>query len=349
MRIVHLLQSNKFSGAESVVCQIIDMFRNEPDYEMVYVSPEGPIRSSLQNRDIRYYALQQFDNRNIKQAINELKPDVIHAHDFNASVRAAMQKKIKIISHLHSNPKWLSELCFNSVVYCCCAHRFGAIVGVSEAILKEYCFSKHIQKKFVCLPNAVDIGNVVTKSDEEYIQPIDALFVGRLSKPKNPLLFLEIVKGIKEKCDSINAIMIGVGPLKEQCEQYIRDNALETTVKMIGFESNPFKYIKASKMVVIPSTFEGFGLVAVESMALGTVVLASPVGGLVDILGDNCGYLCSSVTEFIDKAVEILSCDNDCADVIENAKRKALEFSNLEEYKSTIKVLYDSVWRKNNG
>ena len=43
MTILHVLYSNRFSGAENVVCQIIEMFREYPDVRMVYCSPDSDI------------------------------------------------------------------------------------------------------------------------------------------------------------------------------------------------------------------------------------------------------------------------------------------------------------------
>ena len=101
MRIVHLLQSNKFSGAESVVCQIIEMFADETWTEMIYVCPEGPIRGILENKNIKFYPLENFSQGSINRALKYLKPDIVHAHDFSASVRASFYNKARIISHIH--------------------------------------------------------------------------------------------------------------------------------------------------------------------------------------------------------------------------------------------------------
>ena len=52
MRVLHLLASNKYSGAENVVCQIIDMFKGE--VEMAYCSPNGTIANSLKDKNVTF-------------------------------------------------------------------------------------------------------------------------------------------------------------------------------------------------------------------------------------------------------------------------------------------------------
>ena len=53
MKVLHLLASNKYSGAENVVCQIINMFNGE--VEMAYCSPIGEIENSLKDKEINIY------------------------------------------------------------------------------------------------------------------------------------------------------------------------------------------------------------------------------------------------------------------------------------------------------
>ena len=99
IKIMHLLQSDRFSGAENVVCQIMEMFRGNEDYEMIYVSPDGPISSSLKERNIPFYGLERLDYKNVRLAIKEINPNIIHAHDVSAGLFAtlAAKKNIKII------------------------------------------------------------------------------------------------------------------------------------------------------------------------------------------------------------------------------------------------------------
>ena len=52
-------------------------------------------------------------------------------------------------------------------------------------------------------------------------------------------------------------------------------------------QSNPYPYLNAGKVMVMPSAWEGFGLAAVEGMCLGKPVVCSGVGGLADIVDEN--------------------------------------------------------------
>ena len=66
MRVLHLLRSDSFSGAENVVCQIIGMIKDEPDFEMVYCSPDGQIRDALAERKIEFEPIKKFSVKEVR-------------------------------------------------------------------------------------------------------------------------------------------------------------------------------------------------------------------------------------------------------------------------------------------
>tara|TARA_Y100000816_G_scaffold89597_1_gene61807 strand:- start:3105 stop:4238 length:1134 start_codon:yes stop_codon:yes gene_type:complete len=98
--------------------------------------------------------------------------------------------------------------------------------------------------------------------------------IGRLTKQKDHLTILKAFKLVikKTKC---NLLIIGEGSEKENIENYIRNNDLENYVKLLGYKSNPWKYLSKSNLFVLSSIWEGFGNVIVESMLLGIPVIST--------------------------------------------------------------------------
>ncbi|HHA5417201.1 TPA: hypothetical protein ACOA67_002351, partial [Enterococcus faecium] len=70
IKIMHLLQSNRFSGAENIVCQIMSLFQNNEKFEMIYVSPDGPIANILNIRGLSYLPLKKFSRKEIDRAVH---------------------------------------------------------------------------------------------------------------------------------------------------------------------------------------------------------------------------------------------------------------------------------------
>lgn len=349
IRIMHLLKSTKYSGAENVVCQIMELFKKDDRFEMVYVCPKGPIKDVLEKRDLSYFLLDSFSYKEVKQVVNKIKPSIIHAHDFSASVLVSFIKKVSVISHIHNNPLWLSKICLNSVVYACSLKRYAKIIGVSSSVIDEFRFKGLMIKKFEILPNVIDKEKVLKMGEEKFDEQIDILFVGRMAPPKNPLAFVSIINKVIQRYNKLlSVIMVGEGPMFDRVQTSIRQQGLSSIIKLMGFEKNPYKYMKNSKMLIMPSVWEGFGLVAIESMLLKTPVIASPVGGLKDIITGGSGFLCKDEDSMVLTVLSLLEDEEKRKQIGYKGFERALFFSNVNNYKKQLEDIYYSIDKNNN-
>ena len=308
-KVLHILATNKYSGAENVVCQIIDAFKNNKEFEMVYCSPEGEIESVLKEKNISYLPIVKLNIANIRKAIQVYQPDIIHAHDFRASlIAASVKKNQKIISHLHNNLPFIKKWGLKSIIYNLAKNKFDEILVVSKAVQEEAVFLKHVKKAVTIVNNCINEEEVLEKAKQyEVKEDYDIAFVGRLTLPKNPIKLVDIIKKVNESRPGIKAVIIGDGEEKENLEKYIKENKLENVIEMKGFLKNPFPYLKKSKVALMPSIFEGFGLVAIECLICGVPVLNSGVGGLATIFENETYYICDSIEEYANKAIDIIS------------------------------------------
>lgn len=330
--IMHLLASNRFSGAEKVACTIIKNLDDK--FESFYCSPYGIIEEKLKEQAINYRGIDTLNRKNLKKIVKLYQPDFIHAHDFKASLLASRYgKKIKIVSHIHKNDPKMKHISLKSVLYLFCSKNFYKIIGVSDAVINEYLFSKSIKNKYITIPNFVDKDDIIKKSNEiENNQEYDLFYFGRLSPEKNPLEFIEIIKQLKN--DKIKCVMIGEGVLHQECVKKIKEYSLEKNIEMVGFQTNPYPFIKNSKIGIMPSKYEGFGLTAVESIILGKPVLNSGVGGLKEIFIHHKQYICDSIELYVKNIKDILA-NNNCQLTI-----NMNVYTNKENYKTQIKEIY---------
>jgi len=92
---------------------------------------------------------------------------------------------------------------------------------------------------------------------------------------------------VKARVPDVWLAVAGKGPLKSSLEQQVAELGLSDHVKFLGFlpdDQLPIAY-QAVDLTVIPSqSLEGFGLVLLESLACGTPVLCTPVGGMPEVL-----------------------------------------------------------------
>lgn len=343
IKVVHLLASDRFSGAENVAITIINKMI-ERNINSIYVSKDGPIRERLKKEDILFEPIHKLSIKEVKRICNKYKPDIIHAHDFTASVIVALTKvKCKKISHLHHNADWIKKLNIKSLAYLISSIRFNKIILVSESILNEYVFSKLIESKAKILGNPIDCTNIHIKSKKNITDKdkFDVIFVGRLEEEKNPIRFIEIVKEVTQR-SKIKVGMVGDGKLRDYCNSKIKEFNLTECIKLYGFVDNPYPIIKNSKILCMTSRWEGFGLVAVEALALGVPVVVTNVGGLLEIVDNNCGKICDKNIEFVEEICKLINNTEYYNEKSKKAISKANKLENINEYIQDILKIYVS-------
>ena len=94
---------------------------------------------------------------------------------------------------------------------------------------------------------------------------------------------------VRKRVPEVLLLVVGTGPLAGALSDRVKSLGLKNNVRLLGFvpdQDLPATY-RAADLTVVPSiTFEGFGLVVVESLAAGTPALVTPVGGLPEVVGD---------------------------------------------------------------
>ncbi len=344
-KVLHILNSNKFSGAENVVVTIIEHFRKiEDETEFVYVSRDGSIGDVLAKKGIVFEPIQSMNKAELRRVIKKHRPDIIHAHDFTASIiSAATAGKIPVISHIHNNSPWIKKYGLKSFAYGLSCLKYKHILGVSSSVFDEYVFEKYISSKSMVVGNPIDNSRIVRLAEEANATKIfDLCFLGRLTEQKDPHRFVELVNGIC-KIMPIKAVMMGDGEYRQEIENKISEYELSDNIDVLGFVGNPYGILKNSKVLCAPSKWEGFGLMATEALCLGVPIAASPVGGLVDIITDKCGKLCSTDKDFIDFIAKMLR-DDECHKKFSyEALMRAKELDNIDEYCNKLKKIYELV------
>jgi glycosyltransferase involved in cell wall biosynthesis len=116
---------------------------------------------------------------------------------------------------------------------------------------------------------------------------VTALFVGRLVDQKNVPLLVRAMHRLGEKHVSLRLKVAGDGPLRAQIEQLISELKLGHTVELLGERSDARELMAACDFVVSPSLREGLSNVILEAMMVGRPVIASAVGGSVELVEQN--------------------------------------------------------------
>lgn len=342
MKVMHVLNSRIYSGAEKVVCQIIHAFQGE--VEMVYCSPESDIvRKMVEAQGVTYLPMKTMSVSELSRVIREQKPDLIHAHDMRAGFFSALCcGNIPLVSHIHNNAYDARGLSPKTVGYLLAGFRAKHIFWVSQSSFDGYAFHKLFARKSSVLYNVIDTDEIYTKlSQDSNSYDYDLIYVGRLTYQKNPQRLLRLCARLKESKPDLKVAIVGAGELEEELKALCKELNLEDTVRFLGFQPNPIKMVACSKAMILTSRWEGTPMCALEAMALGTPVVSTPSDGMKDLLTDGVsGYLTESDEQMAVDLLKIFTQPEHRQLLVENARKKFDSLNDGEAYKRAIRTAY---------
>src|SRR2546423_1982402 len=114
--------------------------------------------------------------------------------------------------------------------------------------------------------------------------------VGRLTEIKNHKLFLQIAATFKKtNRGNVRFIIVGDGHLRRELEKQVDELGLRDDVRFLGSRQDPENFYPALDVVALTSLNEGTPLSLIEGMANARPVIATTVGGVIDLLGRITG------------------------------------------------------------
>lgn len=161
--------------------------------------------------------------------------------------------------------------------------------GVADDLVTNYGVARH---QTAVVPNPVDVDDVERKAQEPLPPELardgrpTLVTVGRLAEAKNLPLLVDALRVLSAR-RPFRAWILGQGELESDLRSRLRAAGLTDQVSLLGFHSNPFKFMAAADVFVLTSKYEGFGNVLIEAMASGTPVVATASFGTRDIVQDE--------------------------------------------------------------
>lgn len=169
---------------------------------------------------------------------------------------------------------------------------FNKIICVSEDVKKSFIEKNGTSECIEVRYNVINEKNIINKSKEDIddisiSNKFKIVSIGRLSKEKGYMRLLEVHNKLISDGFDYELWIIGEGEQKEELYQYISDNKLDSSVKLLGFKSNPYKYLDKCDLFVCSSIIEGFSTVATEATILGIPIVTTDCAGMNEILGNS--------------------------------------------------------------
>ena len=116
--------------------------------------------------------------------------------------------------------------------------------------------------------------------------------VGRLESCKGHRYLISALRVLKKRGVEIELLLVGDGDLAEELHHRVEKRGLSDSVHFLGVRMDVNEILAISDAFVMPSLWEGLGIAALEAMGVGVPVIASKVGGLVEIIDHgSTGFL----------------------------------------------------------
>lgn len=315
MRVLFFIPSLNGGGAEKVLNDLVKMLQKDK-YEITVKTlfNEGIYIDSIRDRCkyeycfntnniFLYWLFHSFINHSHrlprKMLWNSLikeKFDVEIAFMEGVCTRiisgSSNQKSTKIAwlhTDLESNKESLRQ--FQSIEESLEAYQqYDHIITVSSHSKKS--FEELFGIEASVIPNPIDKEILISKS----LEKVDCIkhngtptliAIGRLEPIKSFDRLLNVHTQLTREGFFHNLIILGEGSLMLEYQTFIRKHKLNGSVRLLGFQSNPYKYLIQADALVSSSLAEGFSLVIAEALVLGIPVLATQTAGSLDILGQE--------------------------------------------------------------
>ncbi|MGH7598662.1 MAG: glycosyltransferase, partial [bacterium] len=117
-------------------------------------------------------------------------------------------------------------------------------------------------------------------------------FVGQLDKRKGIDILLKAFDRVHRQIPQVRLVLAGCGPLQEMIENEVRRQNWGDAVLLPGFMDDVVSVMQAIDILLLPSLWEGFGIVLIEAMAAGKPAISTNMSSMPEIIVDGqTGYL----------------------------------------------------------
>ena len=293
--ILHISRTMDIGGAERIVYQLSSDLKDE--FDSVHVASTGGLwESELSAKGIQHHKILDIDSKNpltvlkllssIRQIIKKNEITIVHTHHRMAAFYIRLLKLVhpKLIHVYTAHNVFKDKLPLYGF-----ALKNAKSVAVGEAV------NKNLKEDVGITDSRVIYNGVVLKETDEQVDEIisyDGIKLGciaRLSEQKGLTYLLDAMSLLTIK--DIRLFIVGEGELREELENKVKELNLQDSVIFLGYRKDIVECINSFDFCVLPSVFEGFGLVAIEAFMNSKTLVATAIPGLNEVVTNKNGVL----------------------------------------------------------
>lgn len=311
--ILFVNHSLAMGGIERMICDFADSLpRDEFNVHAAVFEAGGVLEETLSLSGIPVHHLDKKEGldfglvKRLAALTREIGADVIHSNNYSAWLYSVLASKFGgtgVCVHTeHSNVDSGEKRRY--VLEWILSHWTHFVVSVSEMVRMNLIERARIDTRRIrYVPNGIDTVQFSSSVDirhatrEELGLADDEVVVGaigRLVPVKNHGLLLDAFSRALGKGVSLRLMIIGEGPERELLEETVGRLGLGSQVILTGERQDVDVLLNAMDIYVLSSLSEGMSLSLLEAMSMGLPIIATAVGGSVDLVQEQNGILVPS-------------------------------------------------------
>ena len=333
-----------------------NLFENEipkkVNYEFLFNNYDG--KSKIIKEIYRLWAKLTYLKK-VEKIIKEKKYDIAIDYSSNLLKYDNLDIKVPVFAWIHFSLTFGEKLSADKIEkYKKQYKKYDKILAICDTMRDEFVEILGMEKNKVELVyNPIDLEAIRKKAEtiykkyENYLKQDYFLQVSRLTEQKQPEHLVDIYYKLKQQGIKEKLYFIGNGEKIELIKQKIREYNLENDVVLLGQIENPYPFFKNAKLFVHTAKYEGLPTVLLESLTLGTPVVAydCPTGPK-DILGQNSEYgkliPLNDKDMFVEKVYELINKNEKYENYRKLSLVRANDFS-MESNKAKLKELIENI------
>lgn len=355
-KILYLINSLSVGGAEKM---LLDLCKNLPKdrFEIAVgtVMGGGQLEEEYRETGVELFLYTKqtklgFDViKNFKKVIKQFKPDIIHTHLLSADTWgriAAKQLRHPLVVTTEHNRN-LEEGPFVKSIKHFLSFFTSVIVASSDAI-KEYQITKEriLKKKIRVINYGIDLekypfrGVKVARYGENHLK---FTTIGRLAHQKGQRFLIEAMAKLDDDYPEIYCEIAGGGDRKEVLMDVAKRVHVEDKINFLGVVDDVTAVLNNTNIFVLPSLYEGLGIVLLEAMSVGVPIIASDIPAVNELIRDEeTGLLFESENsdDLVERIIYLLKNPELQAEMIENARTLVEESYSVERMVKEYDGLY---------
>jgi len=267
----------------------------------------------------------------VVRSVSDLAFDLVHAHDwmnFPAALRLRERTSFPLVCHVHSTELDRSGEAADADVE---AIEHEGLRVADRVVCVSRATAERVRERYGVDARRLSVVHngvhaTSSRSRREARHPT-VLFLGRVTRQKDPLAFLDIAARIARALPDARFVLAGDGDLLPRVREHAARLGLGDRLELPGFLAGAERdaALARAELLVVPSVSEPFGLVALEAAAAGTVALVPRGSGVTEVLTSVVPVEPRDFDATADVAVRLLADDERRRRLAETGRREARE------------------------